>query len=87
MAARTDPSSGSYTIAGGELGKRRLDLLAEIMRPTTLRLLEEAGLSSGDRCLDLGCGGGSVVLDMARIVGWSAGRPANCGIAESHHGQ
>jgi SAM-dependent methyltransferase len=69
MAASTDPSSGSYTITGGELGKRRLDLLAEIMRPTTLRLLKEAGLRSGDRCLDLGCGGGHVVLDMARIVG------------------
>jgi SAM-dependent methyltransferase len=59
----------SYTITGGEQGKRRLDLLAEIMRPTTLRLLAEAGLRSGDRCLDLGCGGGNVVLDMARIVG------------------
>ena len=39
------------------------------MRPTTLRLLAEAGLLSGDRCLDLGCGGGNVTLDMARIVG------------------
>jgi SAM-dependent methyltransferase len=60
---------GSYTIAGGEEGKRRLSLLAEIMRPTTLRLLDDAGLRSGDRCLDLGCGGGHVVLDIARIVG------------------
>ncbi len=63
-----DPSQGSYTIAGGEQGKRRLNLLAEIMQPTTLRLLAEAGLRSGDRCLDLGCGGGNVVLDIARIV-------------------
>jgi SAM-dependent methyltransferase len=69
MATRPEPRRGSYTIAGGEQGKRRLDLLAELMRPTTLRLLEDAGLGSGDRCLDLGCGGGSVVLDMARIVG------------------
>ena len=64
-----DPSQGSYTIAGGEQGKRRLNLLAEIMQPTTLRLLAEAGLRSVDRCLDLGCGGGNVVLDIARIVG------------------
>ena len=27
------------------------------------------GLRGGDRCLGLGCGGGHVVLDMARIVG------------------
>ena len=39
------------------------------MQPTTLRLLAEAGLRGGDRYLDLGCGGGHVVLDMARIVG------------------
>ena len=69
MATGMGASRGSYTITGGEQGKRRLDLLAEIMRPTTLRLLDDAGLHRGDRCLDLGCGGGNVVLDMARIVG------------------
>jgi ubiquinone/menaquinone biosynthesis C-methylase UbiE len=69
MTTSTDPSPGSYAITGGEQGKRRLDLLSEIMRPTTLRLLAEAGLAGGDRCLDLGCGGGNVTLDMARIVG------------------
>ena len=69
MATSTDPSPGSYMITGGEQGKRRLNLLAEIMQPTTLRLLAEAGLRGGDRYLDLGCGGGHVVLDMARIVG------------------
>ncbi len=56
MATSTDPSPGSYAITGGEQGKQRLNLLAEIMQPTTLRLLQQAGLRSGDRCLDLGCG-------------------------------
>jgi len=69
MASIPDPPDSFYAITGGEQGKRRLDLLAEMMRPTTLWLLEQAGLRSGDRCLDLGCGGGNVVLDMARIVG------------------
>jgi hypothetical protein len=69
MATGPGTPSGSYTITGGEQGKRRLDLLAEMMQPTTLRLLTDAGLRSGDRCLDLGCGGGNVVLDMAHIVG------------------
>ena len=69
MTISMDLAQESYTIAGGDQGKRRLNLLAEIFQPTTLRLLEDAGLRSGDRCLDLGCGGGHVVLDMARIVG------------------
>ena len=69
MATGMDLSQGSYTITGGEQGMRRLNLLAEIFQPTTLRLLKGAGLRSGDRCLDLGCGGGHVALDMARIVG------------------
>ncbi|HSJ74427.1 MAG TPA: methyltransferase domain-containing protein [Miltoncostaeaceae bacterium] len=58
-----------YAIAGGLDGKRRLDLLAEIMRPTTLALLERVGVAAGHRCLDLGCGGGHVAIDMARIAG------------------
>jgi ubiquinone/menaquinone biosynthesis C-methylase UbiE len=58
-----------HAIAGGEDGKRRLDLLSDIMRETSLRLLEDAGLKRGDRVLDLGCGGGHVALDMGRIVG------------------
>jgi len=69
MTTSADPSPGSYTITGGEQGKRRLDLLAEIMQPTTLRLLAEAGLRGGDRCPDLSCGGGNVTQDMARIAG------------------
>jgi precorrin-6B methylase 2 len=59
----------SYAIEGGEEGKRRLDLLAEIMRPTTRRLLEEVGVGQGQACLDVGCGGGHVTLDLAEIVG------------------
>jgi len=73
MSARGQTTVGSYAIAGGEDGKRRLDLLSDIMRETTLRLLEDAGLRRGDRVLDVGCGGGHVALDMAQIVG-SEGR-------------
>lgn len=72
MPARTTRESvaeSSYAIEGGELGKRRLDLLAEVMRPSTLRLLAEVDLGPGQRCLDAGCGGGHVTLDLARKVG------------------
>ncbi|HEX9170532.1 MAG TPA: methyltransferase domain-containing protein [Roseiarcus sp.] len=69
MSTRGQTTVGSYAIAGGKEGKRRLDLLSDAMRATTLELLNSAGLKSGDRCLDAGCGGGHVALDMARIVG------------------
>jgi predicted O-methyltransferase YrrM len=58
-----------YVIRGGEEGKRRLDLLAQTMAPTTQALLARAGIGSGMRCLDLGCGGGHVSRYMAGSVG------------------
>lgn len=58
-----------YTLAQGLEAKQRLSLLARICKPTTLALLERAGIKSGYRCLDVGSGGGEVTLDMARMVG------------------
>src|SRR3984885_6680601 len=69
MSARGQTIVGAYAIAGGKEGKQRLDLLSDAMRATTLELLESAGLKTGDQCLDAGCGGGHVALEMARIVG------------------
>ena len=57
-----------YIIRGGVEGKKRLELLARVMWPTTARALERAGLSRGMTCLDLGCGGGDVTYELARIV-------------------
>ena len=58
-----------YVIQGGEAGKRRLDLLASIMEPSTSSLLSRLRISPGMRVLDLGCGGGHVSLEIARLVG------------------
>jgi tRNA A58 N-methylase Trm61 len=69
MAISMDVSQESCTITGGEQDKQRLNLLAAIFQPTTLRPLQDVGLRRGDRCLNLGCGSGHVVLDMARMVG------------------
>jgi ubiquinone/menaquinone biosynthesis C-methylase UbiE len=66
--ARSD-ASHRYTIRGGKEGKKRLDLLARVMLPTTMQLLDRVGLIRGMKCLDAGCGGGHVAILIAGIVG------------------
>ena len=58
-----------YAIRGGKEGKKRLDLLARVMLPTTMQLLNRAGLIRGMKCLEVGCGGGHVAILIAGIVG------------------
>ena len=63
--------TSSYILRGGDDGAARLRILGEATRPTTLRLLERAGLAAGMRVLDAGCGSGEVTAEMVRIVGRS----------------
>ena len=65
---RSEASHG-YAIRGGKEGKRRLNLLARVMLPTTSQLLKTVGLRQGMECLDVGCGGGHVSLLMASMIG------------------
>ena len=58
-----------YTIEGGSAGKARLDVLSSVMQQTTTSLLLRAGVMPGDRCVDVGCGGGNVSRQLARLVG------------------
>jgi SAM-dependent methyltransferase len=58
-----------YAIRGGKEGKKRLDLLARVMLPTTMELFDRIGLIRGMKCLDVGCGGGHVTILIAGIVG------------------
>ncbi len=59
----------SYVIRGGAEGRERLRMLSRIQRQATLNLLERAGIRRGMACLDVGCGGGDVSFDLARLVG------------------
>jgi SAM-dependent methyltransferase len=68
MAVTTSETS-TYAIAGGSTGKSRLDVLAQGMQPSTLQLLERVGVPAGGTCLDVGCGGGHVTLELARLAG------------------
>jgi SAM-dependent methyltransferase len=49
--------------------RRRLALQARMINPTTEHLLQRAGVASGMRVLDLGCGIGEVSFLVARLVG------------------
>lgn len=62
-------SDGGYVIRGGVDGRERLRVLARVMRPTTADLLARAGIAPGLSCLDVGCGGGDVSAEIARLVG------------------
>jgi SAM-dependent methyltransferase len=57
-----------YAITGGVDGRERLRLLARVMRPSTEALFDRLGLRDGLQCLDVGCGGGDVTLQLARRV-------------------
>lgn len=64
-----DKAESRYALRGGEDAKRRLDLIAGVLHPTTATLLDQLGIKEGSRCLDVGCGGGHVVAELARRVG------------------
>jgi SAM-dependent methyltransferase len=61
--------SSRYVISGGEAGRRRLNLLARTMGPTTRALLVDAGVRAAMTCIDVGCGSGHVTQMLAETVG------------------
>jgi SAM-dependent methyltransferase len=62
-------ASEHYIIRGGVEGRERLRKLSRVMWPTTRDLFARANVSPGMRCLDVGCGGGDLSCDLARLVG------------------
>ncbi len=58
-----------YVIRGGKDGRERLRLLARVLKPGTTELFNRVGVQPGWTCLDVGCGGGDVTMDLAALVG------------------
>jgi SAM-dependent methyltransferase len=58
----------AYVIRGGPQGRERLRLLASVMWPTTSELFARIGVPRDAKCLDLGCGGGDVSVELARLA-------------------
>jgi SAM-dependent methyltransferase len=78
-------SQTHYVIRGGFQGRERLRVLARTLRPSTSALFERLGVGAGLRCLDVGCGGGDVTLELARLVG-SGGQVIGVDIDETKLG-
>jgi SAM-dependent methyltransferase len=58
-----------YAIRGGIAGRERLRILARTLHADTSALFDRLGVGAGLHCLDAGCGGGDVTLELARRVG------------------
>jgi SAM-dependent methyltransferase len=56
-----------YVIRGGLEGRERLRVLARVMWPATRAVLEPL-VARDARCLDVGCGGGDVTVELARLA-------------------
>lgn len=59
----------SYIIEGGFEGKKRLEVLAELLNASTHAFLASRGPLSDKRFLDVGSGGGSVSVMVSGMVG------------------
>lgn len=64
-----DVTAERYVIRGGAEGKKRLRVIADVLSESARALFERIALPRGARCVDVGCGGGDIALEIARIVG------------------
>jgi ubiquinone/menaquinone biosynthesis C-methylase UbiE len=68
-SVRSKTTEAEYMLGHSLHEIRRLMRQAAILRPITERLLQSAGIGSGMRVLDLGCGAGDVSMLAAELVG------------------
>ena len=58
-----------YVLHGGQEGYDRLLVLSQERWPDTSALFTRAGIGRGMNCVDLGCGGGEVTFELAKLAG------------------
>jgi len=75
-------TTNQYAIRGGVAGRERLRVLSRTMHPATTALFDRLNIGDGLSCLDVGCGGGDVTLELARRVA-PAGRVLGVDVDET----
>ena len=62
-------ASDQYVIRGGLEGRERLRVISRVLHESTTGLFDRIAISRDVACLDAGCGGGDVTMELARRVG------------------
>jgi len=57
-----------YVIRGGAAGRERLRMLSRVMYASTASLFDRFRFKDWQQCLDIGCGGGDVTLELAPVL-------------------
>jgi SAM-dependent methyltransferase len=65
----TQPNTPQYVLGRSDKESQRLIKQASLLRPSTERVFQKAGLTAGMRVLDIGCGVGDVSFLVAEFVG------------------
>lgn len=69
LVAAQEASPNEYALGHSERELDRLSVQAHIFEPFTRQLFSEAGLGSGMRVLDVGCGSGDVAFLATELIG------------------